>query len=212
MTPFSQRDFRWSWKKLGYCSTTIGEKGCAITCLGIMTDKRPDEINEILKNNGGFVSGCICLWERATFLLQLDWQGVSTKPKFYPCIADVRMKNGSQHFVVCLDPTTIIDPWDGKTKSNPYTVVSYRNIRPKAVSPLPIPSEFPRKVKVIVPVLNVRCKPTTKSGLCGSKQLHYGDVFTAVDKVVGENIGGNNIWLKSSKGNYVFSGGTDFYK
>jgi len=60
---------------------------------------------------------------------------------------------------------------------------------------------------VIVPALNVRSQPTASSALAGSKTLRQGDRFQYVAIVDGQNVGGNNKWLKSTKGNYVWSGG-----
>ena len=58
---------------------------------------------------------------------------------------------------------------------------------------------------------NVRKEANSYSELImqpgGQDCLRKGDVFAAVGTVVGENISGNNIWYKSKKGNYVWSGG-----
>lgn len=61
------------------------------------------------------------------------------------------------------------------------------------------------KVKVNSAV-NVRIQPTTRSSLAGSKSLKAGDTFIATETVVGQNVNGNNVWYKSQKGNYVWSG------
>ncbi len=53
----------------------------------------------------------------------------------------------------------------------------------------------------------VRCQPNSKSALAGSRILKRRDTFQAVAVVTGENVGGNNLWFKSAKGNYVWSGG-----
>lgn len=54
----------------------------------------------------------------------------------------------------------------------------------------------------------VRNQPNSKTGaLAGSKYLYQGNTFEAAGTVVGENVNGNNIWYKSWKGNYVWSGG-----
>lgn len=53
----------------------------------------------------------------------------------------------------------------------------------------------------------VRSNPNTNSNLAGSKILVKGNTFEAIGQVQGENVGGNNIWYKSAKGNYVWSGG-----
>jgi len=54
----------------------------------------------------------------------------------------------------------------------------------------------------------VRNKPNSKTGaLAGSRYLYRGTTFQASGTVIGENVSGNNIWYKSWKGNYVWSGG-----
>lgn len=53
----------------------------------------------------------------------------------------------------------------------------------------------------------VRSQATSKSAQVGSKVLYKGNTFKATGTVIGENIGGNNIWYKSWKGNYIWSGG-----
>lgn len=53
----------------------------------------------------------------------------------------------------------------------------------------------------------VRSQPNSKSALVGTQILKRGDTFQAVAVVIGENVNGNNIWFKSQKGNYVWSGG-----
>lgn len=53
----------------------------------------------------------------------------------------------------------------------------------------------------------VRREPLTSSYLSGSKILYKGDTFECVGSVIGENVNNNNIWYKSKKGNYVWSGG-----
>ena len=53
----------------------------------------------------------------------------------------------------------------------------------------------------------VRNQPNSKTGaLAGSRYLKRGNTFQASGTVIGENVSGNNIWYKSWKGNYVWSG------
>ncbi len=58
---------------------------------------------------------------------------------------------------------------------------------------------------------NVRKEPNTKSAIVpqpgGAPRLFKGDTFIAVGEVKGEKVQGNDIWYKSAKGNYVWSGG-----
>lgn len=85
-----------------------------------------------------------------------------------------------------------------------------------AVKPKPTPKPNPapklRRVTVTVPTVNVRKQPTTSAPLSGSKTLKKGDVFTSVGLVKGQNVSGNNLWHKSTKGNFVWSGGTNVRK
>ncbi len=62
-------------------------------------------------------------------------------------------------------------------------------------------------VRVDKPVAMVRKYPDSNSQTSGSIKLVRGDIFLAVAEVVGEEVYGNNIWYKSAKGNYVWSGG-----
>lgn len=50
-----QRDPRWSRHLLGNSATsTIGAYGCLVTCMAIVADARPDEMNDALRASGGF--------------------------------------------------------------------------------------------------------------------------------------------------------------
>ena len=62
-------------------------------------------------------------------------------------------------------------------------------------------------VKVNKKEAAVRNIPSTSGYLNGSKILYRNDTFQAIDIVVGENVYNNNLWYKSKKGNYIWSGG-----
>jgi len=68
-------------------------------------------------------------------------------------------------------------------------------------------SGFPKKVRVVVPALMVRSRPTTASPLAGSKRLTRGTVIQVNGVVTGQSVGGNNRWYVSIHKNYVWSGG-----
>lgn len=53
---------------------------------------------------------------------------------------------------------------------------------------------------------NVRVAPNTGAALGGSRYLVPGDTFQYTEKVAGQAVGSNNIWYRSTKGNYVWSG------
>jgi hypothetical protein len=69
---FSQRDQQWASQFLGFNTKlpyTIGQFGCLITALGMYIGKRPDEVNNLLKDNKGFTEGSgNFIWSKCTVL------------------------------------------------------------------------------------------------------------------------------------------------
>lgn len=70
---YSQRDSQWASIILGYNAPgspyTIGLYGCLITCFGMYIDKTPAEVNQLLKNNGGFAANSgDFYWSKCTVL------------------------------------------------------------------------------------------------------------------------------------------------
>ena len=63
------------------------------------------------------------------------------------------------------------------------------------------------EVRVDKPKAMVRSGPSTAYGLSGSKELVRGNTFVATTRVLGQSVNGNNVWFRSYKGNYVWSGG-----
>ena len=61
----------------------------------------------------------------------------------------------------------------------------------------------------IVTDLYVRIGPNRNYRLGGCRELHKGDIVDVVGWVKGESIDGNDVWFKSVRGNYFWSGGTD---
>lgn len=117
---YKQGDPRWAEDKLGTTSLTIREYGCAITCIamvfkyyGIQTD--PKDLNNWLKQNGGYDSDGKVYWSKATG----KSGGAIQYPDIYDCnnvnadldkinseldrgcpvIAEVKLF-GSEHYVV----------------------------------------------------------------------------------------------------------------
>jgi hypothetical protein len=68
---FSQHQSPWYSYQLGTCpSDTIGSSGCAITSIAMamtssVTNLDPGVLNTYLKNNGGYASGCLVIWDSA---------------------------------------------------------------------------------------------------------------------------------------------------
>lgn len=55
-------------------------------------------------------------------------------------------------------------------------------------------------------VANVRLAPLLNAALGGSRQLHPGEWFDAAAVVIGDTFKGNNRWVKSLRGNYIWAG------
>lgn len=79
-------------------------------------------------------------------------------------------------------------------------------LRPKNQDALGLPSSN-FNVRVDKAEANVRTAPSINAPLGGSQVLHQGDTFVSVGTVTGDNVNGNNIWYKSTKGNYLHSNG-----
>lgn len=152
MKPYSQRNPRWSKQKLGTCNTTLGASGCKISCYcmiydgkikdpkGNMVECHPGILDWLATVNKLYVSGCLTVDETFCKFLGLKFNGRTTNPPKYPCIAETdhyKKKYGiKQHFFVWFPDGMILDPLDGnilnkwtpKKKPNPYHIVSYRLI------------------------------------------------------------------------------------
>lgn len=58
----------------------------------------------------------------------------------------------------------------------------------------------------VVNVAYVRVAPNLGAALGGSQVLYPGNTFAYSGKVIGQSVGGNNIWYHSTRGNFVWSG------
>jgi hypothetical protein len=69
---FSQRDPQWASDFLGFNTKlpyTIGLYGCLITSFGMYVGKKPNEVNDLLKENNGFeAGGGNFIWSKCTVL------------------------------------------------------------------------------------------------------------------------------------------------
>lgn len=130
---FSQRDSRWGEKYIGSSKSKIKDYGCFGTALGNLCGKRPDEVFEILKNNGYLKNDLIVSTPVMAKLLGLEYDGINFEinklPKFRT-IAEVDMSPSpgkQQHFVVIKEDGSIIDSWTGTIRpKGTYPLVSYR--------------------------------------------------------------------------------------
>lgn len=136
MTPYKQTDYS---DKLGTCDVTIATDGCFCTSLAMMVDKTPPEVNNLLKDNLGYVDGCLVSSPNAAIILNLDYFGTGYTSPDFPCIAetnDYKSKGYPQHFFVWLGNGMIIDPLIGYETVNNYNIKSYRLFKTKG-EPMP---------------------------------------------------------------------------
>ncbi len=81
------------------------------------------------------------------------------------------------------------------------------------ITPAPTPPTPPSvsgTATVTVDALNVRAQPTSASPIAGTGLLRRGDQFNYSGIVQGENVRGVSTWIRSTKGNYVWAGGTNY--
>jgi len=110
-TLYKQCDARWGSQRLGTCSLTICQAGCAMSSVAMMLSTKgvninPEGFNNWLKGNGGYVSGCDIAWAKADNFGKTKFQGVETASEAAICsgvsaghgvIANV---NGGEHWVL----------------------------------------------------------------------------------------------------------------
>lgn len=137
----SQRDARWGSILIGYNTDsryTIYSYGCLITSLGNLIGKTPAEVNQILKDNQGYVGGGNFVWAKSSVLgikeqyVSARCQAVSlyatevTKlreflAQGYPALCEVDFNPATDgeemHFVLAVGYTDteiiVCDPWEG---------------------------------------------------------------------------------------------------
>lgn len=144
MKNYSQKDKRWAKLLIGSTNLSMKYFGCFVVALSIIDGRTPAEVLNILNRNNAFNSNGMLISEVAAKALGLSYDGYTTQPQKMDCIAETDhfKKDGfEQHFFVLLKSGKIIDPLDGRTKDNPYNIVSYRlfSKKPKPAIVLPPP-------------------------------------------------------------------------
>eukprot|EP01012_Entosiphon_sulcatum_P002857 TRINITY_DN1070_c0_g1_i1.p2 TRINITY_DN1070_c0_g1~~TRINITY_DN1070_c0_g1_i1.p2 ORF type:complete len:221 (+),score=34.69 TRINITY_DN1070_c0_g1_i1:40-702(+) len=108
---FKQCDSAWGSQQLGTCSLTICQAGCAMSSVAMMLATKgistnPSNLNNWLKSNGGYVSGCDIIWSKADAFGKTSFQGLEKAGESAICsglsaghgiIANV---NNGQHWVL----------------------------------------------------------------------------------------------------------------
>jgi hypothetical protein len=110
-TMFKQCDSRWSGNRLGTCSLTICQAGCAMSSVAMMLNTKgagtdPAALNTWLGSHGGYASGCNIVWGSVNAFGKVKYQSMQTASEANICaglkaghgiIANV---NGGHHWVL----------------------------------------------------------------------------------------------------------------
>lgn len=134
---YSQRDSRWNYVPLGNSIYNVGNAGCAVTSVAMLTNHNPGELTDYLNRVSGFTSDGRLYWAKAAidglkFIQYHVWDNVKADLEIVkrclsanPCPVKVDFHPGGKndsHFVLALEFTEdgkdlyIADPWDGQRK------------------------------------------------------------------------------------------------
>jgi hypothetical protein len=136
MKLYSQRDTRWRDEYMG--NGTLGQYGCLVTCISMISETDPDVLNREIKSIGGYDDNNL-IWDKLDNIKGLDF---IKRVRIYdntdvlnniPCIVEVDGTpiGGITHWVLYIGNKRCYDPWDAEEKAtsryNPigYAVVKY---------------------------------------------------------------------------------------
>ena len=137
---YSQRDWRWYWKRGWFGRGHLGSVGCTVTALTSLLfvagyDLTPPQVAERLRAVNGFI-GDLLYWskvEKAFPKIKFQWRfykynNTEVKKlvdKGVPVLVEVLLK-GSRHWVLFLGDQKMSDPWTGKVVSTSlYPLIGY---------------------------------------------------------------------------------------
>ena len=130
---YGQRDPRWANDKLGFSTTsTIGNYGCTISCVAMLANLTPKEVNDRLKAVKGFQNDLI-LWQKineAIPWLKWEWRGYTYENGKVlqaikdngACLVEVNASRigAVRHWVLYVGNQKMYDPWYGNEKATSY--------------------------------------------------------------------------------------------
>lgn len=136
-TAYKQTDPRWSSKKLGNGSSTIGQAGCTISCIGYLHNSltgqnlNPLEVNNLLKLAGAF-SNSLVLWSKVQYAFPelkfyyrdynysnpIVWSWINLSPRV-PVLVENLMPGSvsGRHWRLFLGQGLCYNPLSGKIES-----------------------------------------------------------------------------------------------
>src|SRR3990167_3154104 len=130
---WSQRDARWKDDKYGESENTIGQLGCATTCVASILkyygyDTYPKRLDDLLASNKGYSQKTLIIWSKIAELFpRVKFEGrfysyTNTKviewlARGIPVLVQVDAAPigaaGTQHWVVFIGDKKVYDPWTG---------------------------------------------------------------------------------------------------
>lgn len=130
---YGQKQTEWAWIILGTSDKTIGTHGCTVTCIGMITDLTPKEVNELFIKHGVYAQGNLVIWNRINIAIPwVHFEEMGRKYTYDNAIAlDAIKRHGfvlaevgaapigfpkGKHWVVMIGDKKIYDPWDEEVK------------------------------------------------------------------------------------------------
>lgn len=128
----SQRDPRWANETLG-TQGTIGNYGCTITCISMLLGKTPSEINQSIKNVGGYAQGNLVDWSKLPLAFSQIKSALRVRTydneqvkqaieKYGGCLVEVdgARIGATKHWCLYIGGGQMYDPWFGTQKTTSY--------------------------------------------------------------------------------------------
>jgi len=153
MTFYSQQNSAYKNILMGYTSRKIGNEGCTISCLGMVSDKNPEEVNRLMTTRGGYYYDPVAkiwtnlvYWEPACAALgNLRFirrdrfydnnRALEAIKKYGFALAEVdfdgNLKTSGKHWIVLLGNKKMNDPWS--TSKHPEPTSKYKEFTGLAV-------------------------------------------------------------------------------
>lgn len=127
---YSQRDNRWKDEKIGNSNSSIGNYGCTITCIAMLAEITPSEVNKRLTGVNGFLYDLV-IWtkiEEAIPWLKFEFRGwtydnskvTQAIENNGACLVQVDWdgspRTTRKHWVLFIGDKKMQDPWTGTTE------------------------------------------------------------------------------------------------
>lgn len=144
---YSQKDWRFRWKKVGFGRGNFGSVGCTTTALtGLLFcagyDLTPDQVAQKLRSVGAY-TGDLILWSKIQLAfpnIKFIWRSYKYENDIVrkytdvgvPVLVEVMTKYG-KHWVLFLGDMRMLDPIDGRVKmTTTYNPIGYSLIQVKS--------------------------------------------------------------------------------